>query len=536
MSVLSRRSNLILFLVMLCLVAIAWMNRFVYDDAFISFRYAQHLAEGHGLVWNIGDAPVEGYTNFLWTLLISVAFILSVDPVLFSWIVGIACFVGSLVATYHLAKSLTDSPLWGIVAVLLLGTNYTFNAFATSGLETQCQAMLLTTSAYLAYRITNSKSIGNRRLIVLSTLFALALLTRLDSAIVVGILGLSTLYHLFVTSKDNQYKLSAFLSLSLPALLIVGMWLIWKLSFYGDILPNTFYAKVGGEAFVYVRGVFYLLGFWLSYWLFPFPFLFIVNLIKRKTPVFDSLLLLIIAIWTAYLLYIGGDFMEFRFMVPILPLLMIAIVSLLARDIDNTIIQWGLVVMIFGGSLSHALTFEQSPFKTHQQSLTEMRSRIHLNENDWDSIGKVLGIAFDYDRSVTIALNPAGFIPFYAQSRTIDMLGLNDRWVAENGVDYLTLAAHEQIATFDYLLEQDVNLLIDQPKMIPHTTVHNYSLDDLDRFHVEIAPEDLPTTAVYLVIPINETHDLLTLYLKPHPTIDRAIEMFDWRTYPTKPS
>ena len=40
---------------------------FLSDDSFISFRYARHLAEGHGLVWNSGER-IEGYTNFLWVL------------------------------------------------------------------------------------------------------------------------------------------------------------------------------------------------------------------------------------------------------------------------------------------------------------------------------------------------------------------------------------------------------------------------------------------------------------------------------------
>ena len=43
----------------------------LFDDAMISMRYAQSLAEGHGLVWNPGEAPVEGYTNFLWTLVMA---------------------------------------------------------------------------------------------------------------------------------------------------------------------------------------------------------------------------------------------------------------------------------------------------------------------------------------------------------------------------------------------------------------------------------------------------------------------------------
>jgi hypothetical protein len=42
------------------------------DDGFISFRYADHLARGQGLVYNIGER-VEGYTNFLWVALLAAA-------------------------------------------------------------------------------------------------------------------------------------------------------------------------------------------------------------------------------------------------------------------------------------------------------------------------------------------------------------------------------------------------------------------------------------------------------------------------------
>ena len=40
----------------------------LFDDAMVSMRFARNLAEGHGLVYNAGQHPVEGYTNFLWTL------------------------------------------------------------------------------------------------------------------------------------------------------------------------------------------------------------------------------------------------------------------------------------------------------------------------------------------------------------------------------------------------------------------------------------------------------------------------------------
>ena len=41
------------------------------DDAMISMRYARNFVQGHGLVWNAGERPVEGYTNPLWVLLMA---------------------------------------------------------------------------------------------------------------------------------------------------------------------------------------------------------------------------------------------------------------------------------------------------------------------------------------------------------------------------------------------------------------------------------------------------------------------------------
>ena len=43
---------------------------FIKDDAYISFRYAHNLVTGHGLVFNTGER-LEGFTNFLWVLVLS---------------------------------------------------------------------------------------------------------------------------------------------------------------------------------------------------------------------------------------------------------------------------------------------------------------------------------------------------------------------------------------------------------------------------------------------------------------------------------
>ena len=69
--------------------------RFVQDDAFITYRYARNLARGEGLVFNPGER-VEGYTNFLWTVMHWLPERYGWSSPVFSQVVGIALDRGEL--------------------------------------------------------------------------------------------------------------------------------------------------------------------------------------------------------------------------------------------------------------------------------------------------------------------------------------------------------------------------------------------------------------------------------------------------------
>jgi len=82
--------SLHVFLILFALFALFMLGLgvCVQEDAFISFRYASNLIQGHGLVYNVGER-VEGYTNFLWTLLLAGGMALGADPVPLSRFLGI---------------------------------------------------------------------------------------------------------------------------------------------------------------------------------------------------------------------------------------------------------------------------------------------------------------------------------------------------------------------------------------------------------------------------------------------------------------
>jgi len=60
------------------------------EDAAMLMRYALHLAEGHGVVWNIGEKPVDGATDFLFMVMVAILIKVGLTP---ETAVRILCFV-----------------------------------------------------------------------------------------------------------------------------------------------------------------------------------------------------------------------------------------------------------------------------------------------------------------------------------------------------------------------------------------------------------------------------------------------------------
>ncbi|MEI7887528.1 MAG: hypothetical protein WCJ04_09060, partial [Actinomycetes bacterium] len=131
----------------------AWIVRFVQDDAFITYRYARNLARGNGLVFNPGER-VEGYTNFLWTLMHVIPEKLGWSSPIFSQVIGIALMVATVAVTLRLARRLFSSQSFGFLVALTLLANMTFLTYATGGLETMQQTLLVVSVAALLLPVT----------------------------------------------------------------------------------------------------------------------------------------------------------------------------------------------------------------------------------------------------------------------------------------------------------------------------------------------------------------------------------------------
>ena len=119
------------------------------DDAFISFRYAENLAQGNGLVFNVGER-VEGFTNLSWTLLFAPIMSLGGEPVMASVFLGWIGVATLVALTGWFAQKHVGGV--GAVAAGFVALDAQMVLEGVEGLETVAYASLITVGVMTAFR------------------------------------------------------------------------------------------------------------------------------------------------------------------------------------------------------------------------------------------------------------------------------------------------------------------------------------------------------------------------------------------------
>ncbi len=212
------------------------------DDAYISCRYAKNQLGGHGLVFNPGER-VEGYTNFLWTEILAFAGLFAFDiPTAAKWL-G-ACFACiALGLTWLLARRVAEERGWPIgfawapAAMLACYPGWCYWGF--SGMEGPLLACLV-----LGFLLVGCSPTATAMSIVLAGILGiLAAMTRWEAVLLWPV---AVALQLFGTSRSKARRLRLAAILSTVLLVGFGVYFAWRFSYYGEIMPNTYYAKAGG--------------------------------------------------------------------------------------------------------------------------------------------------------------------------------------------------------------------------------------------------------------------------------------------------
>jgi hypothetical protein len=408
------------------------------DDAYISFRYADNLVNGHGLVFNPGER-VEGITNLLWTLLFVPVIAVGLDPAAVSASMGMISSVLLLVATWRLS-----SGNW--LAVLLVAAVPGISLEGAQGLETVAFAALVT--AALA---------GTQRW---AWWAGVATWMRPEGVLVAGVLWL-----LRRGRRD---------------LLILGGFVCaitaFRLAYYGDIVPNTFHAKVGGVPIW--RGLQYVAEFGTTAG--PLLVLGLVGAglaLRRWRDRSNAQIAVLTVVYVAYVIVVGGDFKgTSRFLIPVAPALAVLAVSVVKTSHVQTALLGVLAVLLaIPGFMS---------MSEHAERFRDIRVERTV-------VGQLLNTGLPAD--AVIAIHSAGIVPFYAQRTTVDMWGINDAHIARASVTMGDGTAGHERHDYDYVLSREPDVILperglvtDEPKDLGDPGVFGEAF--LERYQSVSAP------------------------------------------------
>ncbi|MCA9726168.1 MAG: hypothetical protein KC729_00690 [Candidatus Eisenbacteria bacterium] len=430
------------------------------DDAFITFRYVDQWLSGHGLVYNPGER-VEGYTHPLWLLLIAGLRPFG-DPTHIAMGLGLIGYAGSI-AILGLSFPLT---------AVILALHQEMAIWSTGGLETSwftCAILLLTW--------TVARTQDPRRSALLSGLVSAAVvLARPDGAIFVAAAG--TLLLVWARARGSHPFRIALL-FGAPLVLVLGPYAIWKLTYYGDLLPNTYYAKSGGGAW-WSQGFYYL---WTYFQGHPTGLLglgawLLLPSALRQPRDQDSRTLVAAACFSvAYLLVfvarVGGDFMYARFVVPVVPLLYLSAEIGLRRWVLRPVVRRiafaaiPILVLLEGPVLRDPLFIDSTQAEEHRRlhGIEDERwywhHEIANGENRIDRYRKAgLGLRPMLEGlDVTVAIAGQASLAYYGRfDRVVEEAGLTEPSIAHRTVHERTRPGHEKEATLDQLRDLEVDL------------------------------------------------------------------------------
>lgn len=458
-------SSIFIYLLIFQIVAI-WP--FTIDDMFISLRYAKHWASGEGLLWNIDQPPVEGYSNFLFVAIAALAIKLTLDPIFVLKSMGL---IGLMLTTYslYLLTRFWFIPILALLPSLGLLVYRDEILWAVSGLETTVYQFLLCFSVFSLLKATGyqfypqtRKEIRTSYFILSGFLLSLASLTRPEGPFFMLLFFSIAWFDKPKIKNNNDYYRGLALGF-FTFLITYGPYFLWRLFYYEQLFPNPIYCKGYSKASIALLDKNYLKLSW-PFLLLAIPAIWQARDKRHYYFWLPSIVYLV-------LLFSADPLVAFynRLFLPafalLLPLSLQGILILIriyvGSENSSKFINYSVgVIALWVGSVFLPVTnlFDLNHFTKNPQNGEHLRKRVAewLNKN------------ISPDNYVSLA--DCGLIPYFSSHHFIDSYCLNNREMTK-------------ISGQEMYQQQCLNTFRQKPKVIILTAL-------LSRKNVIYAPVD----------------------------------------------
>jgi arabinofuranosyltransferase len=384
-----------------------------FEDAAILLRYADHLAQGHGLVWNIGEVPVDGATDFLFMLMVAGLARAGMGIENAALALTLAAHLLTVFLVYRLHIIRFQGTIWAAsLSALVVATGPGLN---------YCEALFGTTVFALAGLVTYShflKLMEDRGNGESAARFALAglitCLIRPEGVVLVLGMFMSMMWYLRGALRGQLVARFVVLFI-LPGI----AYFAWHWWYFGHPLPNPFYIKGGGALYpaslkasfigvVKMGSVLLPIMAWAAW----------KKDARRKTML---LLAPVVLFAVAWILMSNAMNFSHRFQYILMPVLWVAwapAVELMHPGFSLRkgwlLVGMPLCALVVG---MHYMIYAKQP-------------RIHADGRA--DLGKAL-VEWK-GKGYAMAVTEAGNLPLYSGWRTLDTWGLNDQYIAHQGV------------------------------------------------------------------------------------------------------
>jgi hypothetical protein len=205
---------------------------FPLDDSWIHLTYARNLADHGEWAFRLGQQSA-GSTAPLWTLLLSIGFLIDLAPYVWTYLLGwviltLLAIYGENIARKLVAAYKSRIPWVGLFFVFAWHLTWS----AVSGMETLLHALII-------FVVLSTLISGPRRYLTLGVLAGLSIWVRPDGLTLLG----PILFAGFLSEKTWYARAEVFWKTLLGFGALFFPYLLFNLMLSGNPLPNTFYAK-----------------------------------------------------------------------------------------------------------------------------------------------------------------------------------------------------------------------------------------------------------------------------------------------------
>jgi len=397
-----------------------------FEDAAMLMRYTDHVANGHGMVWNIGERPVDGATDFLFVLTSAVLVFLGSPVGRAVRALGAVSHVLAVVLVYAVNRRVWHGSVLASAfsaAYLAVGTGL---AYVAAYFGTPFFALAAAVTWALALWQIGQDAEERWVSIAFSLGGLVTALIRPEGAILALLMLLSIV---LVRGAGNSRQ--TILAFALVFLVLGGAYFWWRWQYFGYPLPNPFYKKGGGfHSDSFQGSLLTVLRFGL-----PFVPAFIVGLRERSQRIRTAAFLLpVVGFAVCFALISDETNYGGRFQYAVLPLILMSWIPLVQRwkfstDAAKEVASHCTIAAAVGFTLAALLYYSWSQ-NCHLTSFQRSCGAPYEADGRFD-LGRLLS---NYrGRGYVLATTEAGLLPYYSGWTAIDTWGLNDSRIAHEG-------------------------------------------------------------------------------------------------------